>query len=173
MRQSAKQGCHLCGMIQYCLDEISWYETGIKPVSGPDGIVFHRQISSKKSTMDLKYWHKSSTLNIHRYEHTSQTRLSFTSPHLLRVLALHTHGSSCLQNYGPCTTFQSRGFLPSRIINVSDPKRPFIEHGEPRDERYVEYSTRITNWHYLKKCTVCFMQSTLTSLGSASCSVWH
>ena len=41
MRESAKNGCHFCAMIEYCLDAMSWYETGLRPGSGPDGIAIH------------------------------------------------------------------------------------------------------------------------------------
>ena len=54
MHKSAKDGCHFCAIVQYCLDEMSWYETGLRPGSGPDGIAFHRRIPSERSTKDLK-----------------------------------------------------------------------------------------------------------------------
>ena len=170
MHKSAKDGCHFCAIVQYCLDEMSWYETGLRPGSGPDGIAFHRTIPSERSTKDLKHWHESSTLNIHRYEQFAQVEpskllpseipkscfapgielttdffpnspdlyISTTSPACVSLA--YTWLKTCLDNHAPCTAFQSRGSLPSRIINVSDPKRPFIEHGESRDEKYVTLS---------------------------------
>jgi hypothetical protein len=170
MHKSTKDGCHFCAIVQYCLDEMSWYETGLRPGSGPDGITFHRRIPSERSTKDLKHWHESSTLNIHRYEQFAQVEpskllpseipkscfapgielttdffpnspdlyISTTSPACVSLA--YTWLKTCLDNHTPCTAFQSRGSLPSRIINVSDPKRSFIEHGESRDEQYVTLS---------------------------------
>jgi len=170
MQKSAKRGCHFCAMVQYCLDQMSWYETGLRPGSGPNGIAFHRKIPSERSTKDLKHWHESSTLNIHRYEQFAQVEpskllpseipescfapgieltteffpnspdlyISTTSPACISLA--YKWLKNCLHNHAPCTAFQSQGYLPSRIINVTDPKRPFIEHGESRDEQYVTLS---------------------------------
>ena len=170
MSQSARDGCHFCAMVQYCLDQMSWYETGLRPGSGPDGIAFHRIIPSERSTKDIKHWHESSTLNIHRYEQFAQVEPSKLFPSDTQALlctrdrinrgfffpnspGLHisttfpacvnlayTWLKNCLDNHSPCTAFQSRGSLPSRVINVSDPKRPSLEHGESRNEQYVTLS---------------------------------
>lgn len=181
MRESARNGCHFCALVEYCLNQMSWYDTGLRPGSGPDGIAIHRLIPRERSITDLKHWHESSTLNIHRYEQFAQVTPSKllpnevpkscfapgielttdffpNSPHLYIsttspacVSLAYTWLKNCLDNHAPCTAFQSQGSLPSRIINVSDPKHPFIEDGESRDEQYVTLSYK---WgEYIKYTT--------------------
>ena len=47
---------------------------------------------------------------------------------------------NCLQNHWPCTDGHSPGPLPTRIINVSDPREPRLEDGLHRSKQYVTLS---------------------------------
>jgi Heterokaryon incompatibility protein (HET) len=52
---------------------------------------------------------------------------------------------NCLENHRPCRNALPNEALPSRIINIKDPQRPFMEDGKRRSEPYVTLSYKWGN----------------------------
>jgi hypothetical protein len=65
---------------------------------------------------------------------------------------------NCEANHRPWKKLQALNELPSRIINVSDPDRPFLEDGHGRHKRYIALSYK---WGDVKK-----FQTTTANLDS-------
>jgi hypothetical protein len=63
---------------------------------------------------------------------------STTSPACLALAKMWMR--NCRDNHGPCNALQPQGALPTRIINVSDPTKPFLEDGLSRREEYLTLS---------------------------------
>lgn len=63
---------------------------------------------------------------------------STTSPACLALASVWLN--NCRRNHTPCRDFQGDGTLPRRVINISNPERPFLEDGLDRKGEYVSLS---------------------------------
>ena len=70
--------------------------------------------------------------------HSLHSDTSTTSPANLQLASIWLQ--NCLQTHGLCQSSQEQGNLPSQILNITDPKCPYLESGAGKREQYVTLS---------------------------------